>query len=59
VAELSRLLIDSGRRYCALFVNLANGSANRMPSRIGYRPVCDCDEYAFRDVALGLAGHYR
>jgi predicted GNAT family acetyltransferase len=51
VGELSRLLLDSGRSYCSLFADLSNGAANRVYQRIGYRPVCDYDEYAFSEEA--------
>jgi predicted GNAT family acetyltransferase len=49
VGELSRLLLQSGWRYCALFADVANGAANRVYQRIGYEPVCDYDEYVFLD----------
>jgi predicted GNAT family acetyltransferase len=49
VGELSRLLLGSGWRYCALFADVANASANRVYQRIGYRPVCDYAEYVFFD----------
>lgn len=49
VGELSRLLLESGWRYCALFADMANVAANRVYQRIGYEPVCDYDEYVFSD----------
>jgi predicted GNAT family acetyltransferase len=49
VGELSRLLLESGWGYCALFADLTNVAANRVYQRIGYEPVCDYDEYAFLD----------
>jgi predicted GNAT family acetyltransferase len=49
VGELSRLLLESGWGYCALFADLANVAANRVYQRIGYEPVCDYDEYVFLD----------
>ncbi|MFC2037593.1 GNAT family N-acetyltransferase [Chloroflexota bacterium] len=49
VGELSRALLASGWGYCALFADLSNAAANRMYQRIGYRPACDYDEYAFLD----------
>ncbi len=36
-----------GRRYCFLFTDLANPTANRIYQQIGYRPVRDVDEYTF------------
>lgn len=47
VGELSRILLEAGWEFCALFVDLANATANRIYQRIGYRPVCDYDEYVF------------
>jgi len=40
-------LLDEGRRFCALFTDLANPTSNRIYHKIGYRPVCDFDEYVF------------
>lgn len=50
VAALSQWLLDSGRRFCFLFTDLANPTANGIYRQIGYRPVCDMDEYAFLPV---------
>jgi uncharacterized protein len=36
-----------GRRFCFLFTDLANPTSNRIYQRIGYRPVCDVDDYTF------------
>ena len=47
VAELSRQLLERGRRFCMLFTDLANPTSNRIYQRIGYEPVCDVDEYRF------------
>ena len=47
VADLSQLLLDQGRRFCALFTDLANPVSNRLYARLGYRPICDFDEYIF------------
>lgn len=47
VSELSRLLLTAGREFCALFVDVANPVAARVYQRIGYRPLCDYDEYTF------------
>jgi predicted GNAT family acetyltransferase len=45
VGELSRKLLESGWGFCALFVDLANVTARCVYERIGYRSVCDYDEY--------------
>lgn len=47
VAELSRLLLERGRRFCMLYTDLANPTSNRIYQRIGYEPVCDAAEYQF------------
>jgi uncharacterized protein len=47
VAELSQRLLDSGRRFCFLYTDLANPSSNRIYERIGYRRVCDSAEIRF------------
>ena len=49
VADLSQLLLDEGRQFCALFTDLANPVSNRIYARLGYRPVCDFDDYVFVD----------
>ncbi len=49
VGELSRTLLEAGWEYCALFTDLANPTSNSIYQRIGYRPVCDYDEYKFSD----------
>lgn len=47
VADLSQRLLDEGRRFCALFTDLANPVSNRLYARLGYRAICDFDEYIF------------
>ncbi len=47
VAALSQWLLHHGRQFCFLFTDLANPTANKIYAQIGYRPVCDVDEYAF------------
>ena len=47
VADLSQLLLDQGWKYCSLFTNLANPTANSIYQKIGYRPVGDFNVYAF------------
>ena len=57
VGELSRLLLGAGSEFCALFADLSNATPNRVYQSIGYRPVCDYDEYVFlRD---GMSKHGR
>lgn len=47
VAALSQRLLDEGRAYCFLFTDLANPTSNHIYQAIGYKPVCDMDEYEF------------
>ena len=50
VGELSRQLLGAGWAFCALFADLANPISNHIYERIGYRPVCDYEEYRFEEV---------
>jgi predicted GNAT family acetyltransferase len=47
VAALTRWLLDSGSRHCCLYTDLANPTSNSVYQHIGYRPVCDIDQYSF------------
>lgn len=47
VAELSQLLLDRGRRFCFLYTDLANPTANAIYRRIGYVQVGESAEYRF------------
>jgi hypothetical protein len=47
--ELSRLLLDSGWEFCALFADLENPISNHVYLRIGYEPVCDFHEIRFEE----------
>ena len=46
VAELSERLLET-RRFCFLFTDLANPTANRIYEQIGYRRVCEAAEIVF------------
>jgi uncharacterized protein len=46
VARLSQDRLDESRRFCFLFTDLANPTANRLYARLGYEPVCDAAEIA-------------
>ena len=50
VSALTRRLLDSGSRYCCLYTDLANPTSNSVYRRIGYRPVCEIDEYSFAEA---------
>jgi predicted GNAT family acetyltransferase len=47
VGELTRTLLEGGRRFCFLFTDLANPTSNTIYQRVGYRPVTDVDQWAF------------
>jgi predicted GNAT family acetyltransferase len=49
VSALTRRLLFGGSRYCCLYTDLANPTSNNVYRRIGYRPVCDIDEYSFAE----------
>lgn len=46
-AGLSQLLLDGGKKFTALFTDLANPVSNSIYMKIGYRPVSDFDQYWF------------
>ena len=50
VGELSRMLLEEGWEFCALFADVENAAANRVYESTGYKPICDYDEYAFSQV---------
>ena len=41
VAALTRRQLDSGRRWCMLYTDLANPTSNSIYQKIGYRPIGD------------------
>jgi predicted GNAT family acetyltransferase len=43
VANISQAELDAGRRFCFLFTDLANPTANHIYQAIGYEPVRDVD----------------
>lgn len=47
VAALSQQMLERGCQFVSLFTNLANPTSNKIYQDIGYRPVCDFDEYHF------------
>lgn len=40
-AAVSQAMLDSGRRFCFLYTDLANPTSNRIYTAIGYEPVTD------------------
>ena len=51
VGELSRMLLEAGWSFCALFADVSNATSNHLYQRVGYRPACDYDEYRFESRA--------
>ena len=47
VAALSQKLLDKGYKYCFLYTDLSNSTANNIYYKIGYQPVCDITNYSF------------
>jgi uncharacterized protein len=46
-AAVSQMLLDEGKKFTALFTDLSNPVSNSIYMKIGYRPVCDFDQYWF------------
>ena len=46
-ASVSAKLLAAGRRFCFLYTDVENETANRIYAEIGYEPVCDSVDYAF------------
>jgi predicted GNAT family acetyltransferase len=46
-AELTKMLLERGRKFCFLFTDLANPTSNSIYRRIGYEPVSDADQWVF------------
>jgi len=47
VAAVSQAELDAGRRFCFLFTDLANPTANRIYEQIGYQRICEAAEIVF------------
>lgn len=47
VAALSQRLLDGGRAHCFLFTDVSNSTSNHIYQAIGYKLVCEVDEYRF------------
>ncbi|MCA1588626.1 MAG: GNAT family N-acetyltransferase [Chloroflexi bacterium] len=49
-AAASQDQLERGRRFVFLFTDLSNPTSNKIYQAIGYRPVCDVDQYLFTDA---------
>jgi predicted GNAT family acetyltransferase len=47
VATLSQILLDEGWQFCSLHTDLTNPTSNHIYQAIGYKRVCDFNEYIF------------
>ena len=47
VATLTQSILDGGKKFCCLYTDLANPTSNRIYQKIGYRPVCDVQDWIF------------
>ncbi|HTL28712.1 MAG TPA: GNAT family N-acetyltransferase [Tepidisphaeraceae bacterium] len=47
VAALTQHLLESGRKLVFLFTDLKNPTSNSIYQKVGYRAVCDFDDYRF------------
>lgn len=50
VAAVSQISLDLGYRYCSLYTDLANPTANAIYRRIGYEPLCEIHQYECVDA---------
>ena len=51
VADLTREVLESGRRSAFLYTDLANPTSNAIYARIGYVPVCDVVDVEIRTAS--------
>jgi len=47
VAQLTHRMIARGKDFCCLFTDLANPTSNGIYRRIGYREICNVDDWIF------------
>lgn len=48
VAHLSQSLLNENWKYITLFTNLSNPTSNSIYQKVGFKPVCDFQEYIFK-----------
>ncbi len=46
-AAMTQRMIDSGKKFRCLYVDLANSTSNRIFQKISCRPVCDVQDWIF------------
>ncbi|MNT82395.1 FR47-like protein [compost metagenome] len=47
VASLSQKMLDSGKKFCVLYTDLANPTSNKIYQEVGYKEVCDSKHFNF------------
>ena len=47
VATLTQRILNGGKKFCCLYTDLANPASNSIYQKIGYRPVCDVQDWIF------------
>ena len=47
VANISKLILAEGNKFCFLFTDLSNSTSNKIYQDVGYRPIIDMDQYKF------------
>ncbi len=50
VANFSQHLLDHGWRFCTLFTDISNPISNSIYQKIGFKPMCDFQEYIFGEI---------
>lgn len=53
VAAVSQRRLDAGRAFLTLFTDLSNPTSNHIYTEIGYRPVCDAEDWRFEPLRPG------
>jgi predicted GNAT family acetyltransferase len=47
VAALTQRMLESGKRFCSLYTDLANPTSNSIYQKIGYQPICEVQDWVF------------
>lgn len=47
VAALTQRMLEAGKNFCCLYTDLSNPTSNSIYQKIGYRPVCDVQDWIF------------
>lgn len=50
VAHLSQRMLDSSKKFCVLYTDLANPTSNKIYQNIGYTPVSDSKRFLFSEA---------